>query len=215
MSEEEELRLLLRGLADAEPLPDEVAERLEATAARLAATRAAGPARPVRRRVVIGVAAAAAVGVVGVGLTALAHTPGSSVSAGSSAPTTFAQEQGAPGASTDHGGQAPDTTKEMIAPGASGTASMRAYDAALPTFVTGGLTRQLTAWWAGSPSLSGTDGTCPGPWLSGPALALEARLDGAPAALLVFPAQGTSQLLEIYRCDAVSSPAGTASVSPR
>jgi len=195
---EDDLRHLLQGLADAEPLPDEVADRLDTTMARLVAARpnAAAPSR--RRWMTVGVVAAALVGIAAVGVGAV---QGSWVNSGSSASAGVAND--AAGASVPAAGE------PTAAVGDSGFGAKA--ETAAPSFTTSGLARQVRAWWAQNPTYS-APATCPGPWETDSALSLAVHLDGSPAALVVFPAQGDSQLLEIFACDAPAAPAAQVTV---
>ena len=195
---EEDLRHHLRGLADVEPLPDEVADRLDATLARLVAARpdTAAPSR--RRWMTVGVVAAALVGITAVGVGAV---QGSWVTSGSSASAGVAND--AAGASVP---AAPNPTAAL---GPSGFGAKA--EASAPSFTTSGLARQVRAWWTQNPTYS-APATCTGPWQTDSARSLAVHLDGSPAALVVFPAQGDSQLLEIFACNAPAAPAAQVTV---
>jgi hypothetical protein len=185
-------RLLAQARHD-EPLPDDVATRLDEV---LADLRAEDPPRPVvdlaaarrrRTRIRNGLVAAAAVVLVGFGISRvdLSGMSADSSDAGASSDSAAARE----GAAT-----APEAGDAGLG---SQPAPVRLRSDSLEQQV-----RRLVAGSAVAESeqrgLLDADGDCPGP--SGPGQALVATYDGAPAVLVLRPPAGGVQLAEVYLC---------------
>ena len=186
--EDERLRALLAEAGSAnrpEPLPEDVAARLDRSLAELVAEReGAGSVVPLRKRWAPRLAAAAAAVVV-LGAGGVAAT---SLGAFDSSRQADSGASGGVGAASD--------AKEL---------------AEVPTLASASFARDVDVLLQGSPTLLRPDArqeagdtaasSCPGPSGRADAERRDIRLDGDPAVLLVHPRRSTGRLVEAWTCD--------------
>ena len=218
MTDDERVRALLADLGaghESEPLPDEVAVRLEETIAALVAERAAsqtseehtatGTVVPLRPRWLPRAAAAAAAVVVlaggGAAVAGFLHHPADTASSASTSSTS--REQPAAGGDAASGRAAQPGAGSTAAP-APAARSGAAPSTATPHLTTAGYAADVRALLARRPALHGhADGataSCPGPADLGDASTAPVVLDGTPALLVVRPPVGGSRAVEVWSC---------------
>lgn len=214
MSQDDEVRRLLADARHTEPIPPDVAERLDGVLADLGAER---PVRPVvadldaarrRRRVRTLLVAAAAVVAVGIGVDQLRPTTGSDGASGDSASSAEAGSQ-AGSAQDSAGGAASDELK------ASGPRASAANGPAVPSptrpvrLTQARFAQQVRALQRDQVSLAdlrsdgGADYSLAGVPCEpkvGPGRIVAAQYDGGDAVLVFRPVRGDSQVVDLYLC---------------
>lgn len=214
--QEQHLRALLADLGSAsggaEPLPDDVALRLDEALAGLVAERDAPSRSPSRTRwqprLAVAAAAVVVLGLGGVATVHLSRSAGENSTADSAAGGSAAQSQVE---SQPSAGSAARSPAQSPAP----LAGKSQLSAALPRLSSAGFARGVTRL-VGSrsylrlPAAADTAApACTGPSVTDDATVTPVSLDAAPAALVVHPGEAGKRLVEAWSCDGTRRLAST------
>lgn len=209
MSQDDEVRRLLADARHTEPIPPDVAGRLDGVLADLRAER---PVRASvtdlaaarrRRRVRTLLVAAAAVVVVGVGVDQVrGWSPGVSSSDSGSSASSQGESNADGAAGGDSLAELDGPVPDAQAPSAARPVPISADRFARQVAV---LQRQRTALSSGRETGSGAlnysaDAAAPCPLDVGRGRAVRVRYDGAPGLLVFRPVRGDSQVVDLYLC---------------
>lgn len=219
--QEQRLRALLADLGSsgdgAEPLPDDVALRLDEALAGLVAERVDAPSRAPshsrwRQRLAVAAVAVVVLGLGGGATVHLSRSAGENSTADSAAGGSAAQSQVE---SQPPDGSAARSPAQSPAQSPAPLAGKSQLSAALPRLSSAAFARGVTRL-VGSrsylrlPAAADTAApACTGPSVTDGATVTPVSLDAAPAALVVHPGKGGKRLVEAWSCDGTRRLAST------